>query len=114
LAGASVTVTKADYILVSPVSIDGRLSPQTFALHTNYPNPFNPSTQLSYDLAESGVVELTIYDVNGNEISKLVQGYQTAGSYTLTFSATNMPSGIYVARLSSGMHSLTRKMILMK
>ena len=91
LAGASVTVTKADYILVSPVSIDGRLSPQTFALHTNYPNPFNPSTQLSYDLAESGVVELTIYDVNGNEISKLVQGYQTAGSYTLTFSATNMP-----------------------
>ncbi|MBC8375930.1 MAG: T9SS type A sorting domain-containing protein [FCB group bacterium] len=96
------------------VSVDGRMSPQAFALHANYPNPFNPTTQISYDLAESGLVDLTIYDVNGIEVSKLVQGYKSAGHHTLTFSADNLPSGIYVARLSSGIKSMTRKMILMK
>ncbi|MBC8375929.1 MAG: T9SS type A sorting domain-containing protein [FCB group bacterium] len=96
------------------VSVDGRMSPMTFALHANYPNPFNPSTQINYDLTESGIVDLTIYDVNGIEVSKLVQGYQSAGSHSLTFSANSLPSGVYVARLTSGMNTMTRKMILMK
>jgi hypothetical protein len=112
--GGETATDEVIIIVNAVVSVDGRMSPKTFDLHANFPNPFNPSTQISYDLAESGMVELTVYDVNGNEISNLVKGYQSAGSHSLTFSANNLPSGVYVARLTSGMNSTTRKMILMK
>jgi tetratricopeptide (TPR) repeat protein len=78
--------------------------PAGFALESNYPNPFNPSTQISYSLLETGKVSLVIYDVLGREIATLADGYQQAGRYTVTWNSTQnsgipVSSGVYFARL---------------
>ncbi len=92
-------------------------TPATFALNQNYPNPFNPSTTISYSIPKSDVVTLKIYNVLGAEVATLVNGYQEAGSYTLTVSTSEMQSlssGVYFYTLTNGGNSLTRKMTLLK
>jgi tetratricopeptide (TPR) repeat protein len=79
-------------------------TPTGFALESNYPNPFNPSTQISYLLPEAGNVSLVIYDVLGREVANLADGYQQAGRYTVTWNSTRtsgipVASGVYFARL---------------
>ncbi len=74
--------------------------PKEFSLKQNYPNPFNPSTTIEYSIVENGNVSLTIYNLTGQEITKLVSGVQNAGSHTLVWNASNLSSGIYFYRLS--------------
>ena len=78
-------------------------APAGFALESNYPNPFNPSTQISYSLPEPGKVSLMIYDVLGREIINLTDGYQQIGRYTATWNSQSsgipVSSGVYFARL---------------
>jgi len=93
--------------------------PATYALHQNYPNPFNPETDIRYQIPEGGHVELTIYNVLGQKVSAVVDGYRDAGSYTVRWFGTDqggrsLGSGIYFYRLQAGDFSETRKMILMK
>lgn len=88
--------------------------PDQFSLSQNFPNPFNPETQISYELPNSEFVYLIVYDVMGKEIETLVNEKQTAGSYTITFNAANYPSGVYYYRLSAGEFKETRKMLLIK
>ncbi|MBK6504991.1 MAG: T9SS type A sorting domain-containing protein [Ignavibacteria bacterium] len=64
-------------------------------MQQNYPNPFNPSTIISYKLKRQGDVILRIHDIVGRQISELVNTRQNAGTYEATFSATNIPSGVY-------------------
>jgi parallel beta-helix repeat protein len=78
-------------------------TPSGFALESNFPNPFNPSTQISYSLSEAGKVSLVIYDILGREILNLADGWQQAGRYTVTWNATQnsgipVSSGVYFAR----------------
>lgn len=85
-----------------------------YALHQNFPNPFNPETSISFDLPESELVTLTISNALGQTVATLVNGAMSAGNHTVTFEAADMPSGLYFYRLEAGDFSAVRKMVLMK
>jgi hypothetical protein len=89
-------------------------TPGVYALHQSYPDPFNPSTTLSYDLAEAGRVSLVVYDLLGRTVRVLVDEVQDAGTKSLRFDASGLPSGVYLYRLQAGSFSDVRKMVLMK
>lgn len=80
----------------------------------NFPNPFNPTTNISYSLADDGFVSLKVYNVLGKEIATLVNETKPAGNYSVSFNASNLPSGVYIYTLQTSGQSLTRKMLLMK
>jgi len=85
-----------------------------FALGQNYPNPFNPSTVIRYQVSASGNVELKVFDVLGKEVATLVNEIQSAGTYSRTFNAANLPSGLYIYTLKAGSNVQTKKMLLLK
>ena len=94
---------------------------ETFALNNAYPNPFNPETQLTFTLPEAGEVSLKIYDIAGREVFTLLEGMMSVGAHTVKWNASNMPSGIYFARLdflpgafSDRQHSSVKKLVLCK
>ncbi len=80
----------------------------------NYPNPFNPNTTISYTLKENASVRLTVYDRLGREVKVLVDESQNAGTHTVEFNASNLPSGIYFYRIKANEKTEVRKMILAK
>ena len=88
--------------------------PTEFSLSQNYPNPFNPSTTISYSIPTSCQVRLTVLDILGREIVTLVDEHKFVGSYNVTFTASNLPSGIYFYRLTAGTFTNTKKMTLVK
>lgn len=89
-------------------------SPYTFQLFQNFPNPFNPVTNIRFRIVKSGFVTLIIYDELGNKIATLVNEEKPAGDFAAEFDASKMASGIYYYRLNSGSLSQTKKMILLK
>jgi hypothetical protein len=95
------------------VTADTSISSQS-VLMSNYPNPFNPSTQISYQLEKAGLVSLKVYDILGRNVATLVNRYQDAGKYNVTFNAANLASGIYIYQLRTNNLISTKKMILMK
>jgi len=88
--------------------------PKQFALMQNYPNPFNPTTNIDFDLPQNAKVILRILDINGREVSTLLNRNLTAGTYQVFFDAKNLPSGVYIYELNADKHRLTRKMTLMR
>jgi subtilisin family serine protease len=88
--------------------------PTSYALLANYPNPFNPVTQIKYALPEDIHVALKVYDVLGREVAALVNEFQEAGYKEVNFDASPLPSGMYFYRLSAGKFIQVRKMMLMK
>jgi hypothetical protein len=88
--------------------------PTEYALNNNFPNPFNPSTQINYQIPKDGFVNLVVYNALGQEVETLVSKEQSVGNYTVQFNATNLPSGVYIYKLQSGEFSSTKKMLLMK
>jgi hypothetical protein len=85
-----------------------------YALHEAYPNPFNPTTTISYDLKEAGLVKLAVFNLLGQNVATLVSSLQSAGQHSVTFDATGLPSGAYLYRIETNGFSATRKMLLMK
>lgn len=88
--------------------------PEDFLLAQNYPNPFNPGTTISFSLPEGGNVKLTIYNLIGQEIGIIVNGYKDAGIHTINFDGSDLNSGIYYYQLQAGSFVQTKKMILLK
>jgi len=86
----------------------------SFSLEQNYPNPFNPSTKINFNIPKQAYVDLTVYDILGNEITKLVSDTYPAGKYSVDFEATDLPAGVYFARINAGTYSNTIKMMLLK
>jgi tetratricopeptide (TPR) repeat protein len=80
----------------------------------NYPNPFNPSTIISYQLPKDGVVTVKVFDILGREIKTLVEGYKAQGTYTISFDASKLASGIYFYQLRAGNFVSTKKMLFLK
>lgn len=115
LQGAPIADLIFVYEIVSTTSVqnDGEL-PIVFNLSQNHPNPFNPSTTVEYSLPQAENVKLAIYNLIGEEIDILVNDYQQAGAYQLTFDAANLPSGIYFYNIVAGSFVETKKMILLK
>ncbi|MBI5059928.1 carboxypeptidase regulatory-like domain-containing protein [candidate division KSB1 bacterium] len=89
-------------------------TPTSYLTARNYPNPFNPSTIINYNIPTTGTVRLAVYDVTGREVAVLFNGTQAAGSYAVNFNANGMGSGIYFYRLTAGSTSLTNKMMLLR
>lgn len=88
--------------------------PAKLTLKQNYPNPFNPTTNIKYGLSRAEKVTLKVYDVLGREVATLVNGRQQVGMHTVNFDASNLSSGMYIYRLSSGKTTRVRKMLLIK
>ena len=96
-------------------SIIGRNEiPDNLILEQNYPNPFNPDTKIKFQINESSFITLIIYDVLGKEVALLVNEEKPAGNYEVTFRADNLPSGIYLARLTGSNSTSIIKMNLLK
>jgi hypothetical protein len=89
-----------------------RGTPQHYILENNYPNPFNPSTEITYALPKQSTVVLRIYDILSREVATLVNEKKQAGEYTVEWKATNVPSGVYFYRLIAGYFVQTKKMVL--
>ena len=94
-------------------SVNGNV-PDGFNLSQNYPNPFNPSTIIRFTLPESGTVTLNIYDVNGKEVTQLMNKYYAKGNYEIRFDGTQLSSGVYFYKLTSGNFVDTKMMTLVK
>jgi hypothetical protein len=88
--------------------------PQEFNLSQNFPNPFNPATTIKYDIPASGLVILKVYNILGKEVRTLVNEYKSAGSYSVTFDAGDLASGVYMYQLISSNTTLTKRMVLIK
>lgn len=88
--------------------------PQKFSLEQNFPNPFNPTTVISYQLKERGFVSLKIYDALGKEITALVSEEKQVGKYQIEFDGSNLSSGIYFYQLRVGSLVQTKKLALVK
>ncbi len=85
-----------------------------FNLEQNYPNPFNPSTVIQYSIPTSSYIQLSVYDVLGNEVATLVNEEKSAGSYEIEFKADGLTSGIYFYKLTAGSFVNTKKMLFLK
>ncbi len=88
--------------------------PSRFKLYQNYPNPFNPSTKIKFALPKQAFVQITIYDINGRVVSKLLDRNLKAGVYETDWNASSVSSGIYFCRLSAGAFTDTKKLALIK
>ncbi|OPZ82677.1 MAG: flagellar basal body rod modification protein [bacterium ADurb.Bin431] len=125
-----ITISDANPVFVAPTDKFGsqwtkveRIPtsglPKDFALSANYPNPFNPTTYITYDLPAKSHVRLTVFNAMGQIVSRLVDKEQAAGSYRVSWNGTNIdgsaaPSGIYFYRLEGDGFAKTMKMTLMK
>ena len=85
-----------------------------YKLDQNFPNPFNPATTISYQIAKTGFVTLKVFNVLGREVAALVNEFQNVGSYNVKFDGKNLNSGIYFYQLNTGSFNETKKFILMK
>jgi len=88
--------------------------PENYVLYQNYPNPFNPVSTIKFELPSSGKAALIVYNMLGQEVKTLVDGFLTRGNYAVQFNGAGLASGVYFYRLSSGNFVETKKMILLK
>lgn len=112
---AGVDTCMNNWVTVGEVSTDDD-SPvlHQFSLSQNYPNPFNPTTKIEFSIPEKSMVNLSVFDLLGNEVAILVNEVRRAGNYSVTFSGEELASGIYSYRLKSGDKVITKKMLLTK
>ena len=123
ITGNGAAPTYGNYYTIRINSLTGLIHnsnelPTNFSVSQNYPNPFNPTTVIRYSIPEGTgremSVQLKVYDANGKEIETLVNQRQNAGSYSVSFNASNYPSGVYFYKLKAGEFSETKKMVIIK
>lgn len=88
--------------------------PDQYSLGPSYPNPFNPTTTLSFSLAKASHVTLRVFDLLGREVALLVDDYRYPNTYEVVWDAQDVPSGVYISRLEASDFAQTQKMVLMK
>ncbi len=102
------------FTIITGISQIGTEIPKEFKLYENYPNPFNPTTSIKYDIANSSFVKLKVYDVIGKEVESLVNGNLQAGKYEATFNGGNYSSGMYFAKIEAGSYMHIIKLVMIK
>jgi hypothetical protein len=100
--------------VITAVDDPNNMLPEHFALSQNFPNPFNPTTEINYSLPVASHVRLTVYNVLGEEMAVLANGMTPAGVHAVTFDASKLPSGMYFYRMEAGSFTAIHKMLLMK
>ena len=108
------TVWSSTWIGGSSVGVDDEILPLTYALHPNYPNPFNPATHIQFTIPEQTDVKLQIFDVLGRQVDVLVNKTLPIGHHEILWSPNNLSSGFYFYKLEAGSFMQTRKMVLLK
>lgn len=88
--------------------------PNKFVLHQNYPNPFNPTTNIVFEIPQASNVKLSVFDVTGKEVAVLADMNMKPGKYEAVWNSASFPSGVYFYKLSTGEHTFSKKMILIK
>jgi hypothetical protein len=101
----------SEYSDVVTVNANGLAKTELFQ---NHPNPFNPTTKISFSIAEAQNVKLTIYNTLGQQVAELVNGEMNAGVHTIDFNGSNLTSGFYIYRIETASYSKTMKMMLLK
>ena len=91
-----------------------KLIPKQFELYQNYPDPFNPTTTLSFTIPLRSSVSLKVFDILGREVATIISGEMPAGTYSRQWNATKMSSGIYFYRLRAGSFTQTKRLVLLK
>lgn len=107
----NTTLAKKNF---NKVNFTGSEIPITYDLEQNFPNPFNPSTTIRYQIPQDGIVTLKIYDILGAEVKTLVNEEKIAGKYEVNFNASSLASGVYIYKIQSGAFISSKKMILLK
>ncbi len=97
-----------------PTGVSPARTAATYKLEQNFPNPFNPSTEIRFSLSGGGMTSLRVYNLLGQEVADLVDGYRSAGSYSVIFNASRLASGAYFYRLQSSSFSSLKRMLFIK
>jgi endoglucanase len=111
---AGVNVNRLEFVLTSAAVEEKTTTPQEFRLHQNFPNPFNPTSDIRYQISEFRIVKLAVYDLLGREVAVLVNEPKAPGEYKVRFDARGLSSGMYFYTLRTGNFVSTKNMVLMK
>ena len=98
----------------TPIAETGKSMPDNFRLFRNFPNPFNPSTTITWQTAAAAQNTLEIYDITGKRVAVILDEYKPAGTYAILFNGEDMSSGVYLCRLKAGNFEAVEKLLLMK
>lgn len=103
-------------LTVTPVGLNTSENeiPKEFYLYQNFPNPFNPSTQIRFDLPKAGLVNLSVFDITGRKVADIMNGNMTAGKHSIDFNAVMFASGVYFYKIETPDFTSIKKMILIK
>ena len=96
------------------LSLFNSLIPEDFNLHSIYPNPFNPTTTISFSIPEFGLTTITAYDITGRQLETITNEVLSVGNYSINWNASSYPSGVYLIRMISGEFTQTQKVVLVK
>jgi uncharacterized Ntn-hydrolase superfamily protein len=100
--------------LLTGISNNQNIYPETFSLEQNYPNPFNPVTTITFDIGKLSFVKLAVYDMTGSEVAVLSENMFHRGQYSINFDASGLASGVYLYHLRADEYTATKKMIVVK
>jgi hypothetical protein len=112
--GGEIRTVKPEFSDITVALGNAGELPRVYALQNNYPNPFNPTTTFEYSLAQPGHCELAVFNILGQKVTTLVNGYRAAGTYEVKWDASSHSSGVYFYRLESGDFSECKKAVLVK
>ena len=96
------------------ITQNGNSVPVNYRLYQNYPNPFNPNTQIKFDVLYGGLVKIKVYDITGREAAVLLNEIKAPGSYSISFNAGSLSSGIYFYTMEAEGYFEAKKMVLIK
>ncbi|NQV15352.1 T9SS type A sorting domain-containing protein [bacterium] len=112
---ANIAAAEAAYSSIFTVGVDQTdVQPKDYSLSQNFPNPFNPSTRINFTLPVAGYTSLKVFNLRGELVESMHDGWMAAGSYARTLDGLNLPSGIYVYSLTSAGNQLNKKMTLLR
>ena len=101
-------------LMLTPVISNNNSTPESYSLYQNYPNPFNPTTNIKFAITKAGMVNMTVYDVNGRKVEELVNSSYNTGTYEVNWNASKYSSGVYFYTIRTNEFSETKRMVLVK
>ena len=111
----NIAAAESAYTTIFTVGVDDfPAMPETSTLSQNYPNPFNPSTEINFKLVTAGEISLDVFNIGGEQVLNLQKGWMESGNHSVSFTNANLPSGLYIYRLTAGSTQLQKKMTLLK